>query len=168
MKSYWLLGLDENKDSLPPSVNNTPKREPRTSPQFDGRSLYSPISFDDLPRKRSMDASLDIIKQNERNNSLDVSSFNKRNGSLDMASLQFRAADNHGNTSPQKELEFNFQKTTTDTANGDQSTTVTFVKDNKTRFSGVEKGFIGEEKSSLCQILWPLYHTRDDDVPQRR
>lgn len=153
MKSYWLLGLDENNEFLPKSVGGTPRKESRTSPQFDGRSLYSPISFDDLPRKRSMDASLDIIKQNERNNSLEVTSSNKRNGSLDMTSRPFRAADNQGSCSPQRDLQFNFRKNS-ETVNGDQSTTVTFVPDSKSRFSGgVEKGFLGEEKSSLCQIL---------------
>lgn len=152
MKSYWLLGLDDYNDSLPISINNTPRKSSKTPPQFDGRSLYSPISFDDLPRKRSMDASMDIIKQNERNNSLEISS-NKRNGSLDLTSCPFRGVDGQRSISPKKDLQFDFRKRSSATTNGDPATTVTFVSDNKKGFGGAEKGFLGEEKSSMCQIL---------------
>lgn len=152
MKSYWLLGLDDYNDSLPISINNTPRKSSKTPPQFDGRSLYSPISFDDLPRKRSMDASMDIIKQNERNNSLELFS-NKRNGSLDMTSCPFRGVDGQRSVSPKKDLQFDFRKRSSATTNGDPATTVTFVSDSKKGFGGAEKGFLGEEKSSLCQIL---------------
>ncbi|XP_062598322.1 soluble guanylate cyclase 88E-like [Saccostrea cucullata] len=152
MKSYWLLYLDANDDALPKSVTNTPKRELKNTPSLDNRSLYSPISFDDIPRKRSMDASLDIIKQNERNNSLELSSHGKRNGSLDMVTSPFRGVDKQGNYSPQGDRQFNFTKPSPDIHNGD-SPKVKFTTENNHGLRGNGKGFLGEEKSSLCQIL---------------
>ncbi|XP_055996229.1 soluble guanylate cyclase 88E-like isoform X2 [Ostrea edulis] len=150
LKSYWLLCLDD-KDTVTKSVTNTPRKESKTTPSLDARSLYSPISFEDLPRKRSMDASLDVIKQNDRNNSLDALAISKRNGSLDLTSPPFRSVDKQRSYSPQAEIQVNFRKASTDTQNGETSK-VKFATGSKKGFED-GKGFLGEEKSSLCQIL---------------
>lgn len=98
-----------------------------------------------------MDASLDVIKQNDRNNSLDALAISKRNGSLDLTSPPFRSVDKQRSYSPQAEIQVNFRKASTDTQNGETSK-VKFATGSKKGFED-GKGFLGEEKSSLCQIL---------------
>jgi hypothetical protein len=121
-------------------------------PALDARSLYSPISFEDLPRKRSVDASLDVIKQNDRNNSLDVSAISKRNGSLDLISSPFRPVDKQVDFSPHTDIQVNFLKASRD-IHENETSKVRFAEGSKKGFEEDGKGFLGEEKSSLCQIL---------------